>query len=137
MDQNAAEGLDAQALELASRAAQDPIGDWILSPHAEAGSEIRWTGIVNGAIHTVQVDRVFRAGAAPQAEGSDVWWIIDYKSAHPDGLDPAQALPRLRELFAPQLETYAEVLRGLRGRDTLVRAGLFYPRLLAFDWWEP
>ncbi len=137
MDRNAAENLAAQALELANRAARDPIGHWILSPHDQAGSEIRWTGIVNGAIHTVQLDRVFRAGAVPQAEGSDVWWIIDYKSAHADGLDPAQALPRLRELFAPQLDTYAEVLRGLRGRETLVRAGLFYPRLLAFDWWEP
>ncbi|HWE85543.1 MAG TPA: UvrD-helicase domain-containing protein [Terracidiphilus sp.] len=136
MNQNIAEGLASQALALAHRAAQDPLGDWILSPHADAGSESRWTGIVNQSIHTVQVDRIFRAGATPQAEGSAVWWIIDYKSAHPDALDLVEALPRLRELFAPQLETYAEVLRGLHGRNITIRSGLYYPRLLAFDWWE-
>lgn len=136
MNRTAAEDLASQALVLAYRATQDPIGDWTLSPHADAGSETRWTGIVDQSIHTVQVDRIFRAGATPQAEGTSVWWIIDYKSAHPDALNPAEALPRLRPLFAPQLEIYAEVLRGLHGRDIPIRAGLYYPRLLAFDWWE-
>lgn len=136
IDQSAAEDLASQALALADRAAQDPIGDWILSPHADAGSETRWTGIVNQSIHTVQVDRIFRAGLTPQAEGTAVWWIVDYKSAHSDALDPAEALPRLRPLFAPQLEIYAEVLRGLHGSGIPMRAGLYYPRLLAFDWWE-
>jgi ATP-dependent helicase/nuclease subunit A len=137
MDPGAAERLAARALELALRAARDPIGNWILSPHPDSASEVRWTGIVNGAIHSVQVDRVFRAGALPQAEGADAWWIIDYKSAHPDASDPADSLPRLRELFSPQLAIYAEVLRGLHGRDVAIRAGLYYPRLPAFDWWEP
>ena len=137
MDQNSAQDLASRALALANRTAQDPIGNWILSPHADAGSEIRWTGIVNNAVHTVQVDRVFRAGAVPRAEGTEVWWIIDYKSAHSDALDPASALPGLRSIFAPQLENYARVLRGLHGRDIAIRAGLYYSRLLAFDWWEP
>ena len=93
-------------------------------------------GIANGAIHTVQVDRVFRAGPEPESEGDGTWWIIDYKSAHPELIDPAEALPRLRAIFAAQLETYAEVLRGLHGRNIEIRAGLYYPRLLAFDWWK-
>jgi len=43
----------------------------------------------------------------------------------------------LRPLFAPQLEIYAQFLRKLHGEKIDVRAGLYYPRLLAFDWWKP
>ncbi|HTX77923.1 MAG TPA: UvrD-helicase domain-containing protein [Terracidiphilus sp.] len=136
VDPATAEQLVQRAVEIAGNAARDPAGAWILSPHAEAASEARWSGVVSGAIHTVQVDRVFLAGAAPQTEGRDVWWIIDYKSAHPDALNDPEALTRLRPLFAPQLEIYAEVLRGLYGQHIAIRAGLYYPRLLAFDWWE-
>jgi ATP-dependent exoDNAse (exonuclease V) beta subunit len=136
MDRKSAEQLALQALDIALRASRDPVAEWILSPQPGAASEVRWTGMVNGEIHTVQVDRVFRAGTAPSSEGTDAWWIIDYKSAHPDALNTAEVLSRLRPLFAPQLGIYAGVLRGLHGSESVIRAGLYYPRLLAFDWWE-
>jgi hypothetical protein len=41
----------------------------------------------------------------------------------------------LRAIFAPQIETYAEVLRKLHGSDAQVRAGLYYPRMASLDWW--
>jgi ATP-dependent exoDNAse (exonuclease V) beta subunit len=126
----------AQALAQALSASQDPIGAWILSPHAEAASEFRWTSLDRGQLRTVQVDRLFRAGSQPQSEGADHWWIVDYKTAHADNLDPAAALPELREIFAPQLEAYAEVLRKLHGKEAKIRAGLYYPRMSQFDWWE-
>jgi hypothetical protein len=72
----------------------------------------------------------------PQSEGQQAWWIVDYKTAHSDNVDPAEALPKLRPLFAPQLERYAEVLRNLHGEVAPIRAGLYYPRMLQFDWWE-
>jgi len=50
-------------------------------------------------------------------------------------LDPEAALPQLRRLFAPQIETYAAVLHALHGQDAQIRAGLYYPRMLQFDWW--
>jgi len=28
------------------------------------------------------------------------------------------------------------VLRSLHGVDAVIRAGLYYPRMLALDWWE-
>jgi hypothetical protein len=88
----------------------------------------------------VQVDRVFRAGPAPQtASGSadrHTWWIVDYKTAHEDGLDPVRALPELRALFAPQIEAYAAVLRNLRGPGIDLCGGLYYPRMALFDWWQ-
>jgi ATP-dependent helicase/nuclease subunit A len=127
--------IAASAVDLATKASLNPTGAWILSPHLHAESEVRWTGVVTGGIRTVQADRVFRAGNTPQSQESDVWWIIDYKTAQWDG-NPDEALPKLRQLFAPQLELYASVLRKLNGPDTPIRAGIFYPRMLQFDWWE-
>ena len=128
--------IASQALESALNASRSPQGQWILSPHAEAASELRWAGVVAGRLRTVRVDRIFRAGPAPESEGDDCWWIIDYKTAHADNLDPAAALPELRKLFALQLEAYATILRNLRGNDAPIRAGLYYPRMLLFDWWQ-
>jgi hypothetical protein len=136
LNQAQAGQIAAQALRLAIDASRSPIAQWILSPHAEAASELRWAGIVAGALRTVQVDRVFLAGLEPQSEGREAWWIVDYKTAHADNLDPAAALPELRELFAPQLEAYGEFLRNLHGQDAVIRAGLYYPRMAQFDWWE-
>jgi hypothetical protein len=132
--------IAAQALEIVLQAAVDPIAQWILAPHADAASEVRWTGVVAGSLRTVQVDRVFRAGPEPQitgaSPGEDTWWIIDYKTAHEDGLDPASALPELRRQFAPQIEAYAAVLRNLRGKDIHFCGGLYYPRMALFDYWQ-
>jgi ATP-dependent helicase/nuclease subunit A len=131
-----AERIAAQALEIALRASRDSTANWILAPHVDARSEARWAGVIAGGLRTVQVDRVFRAGSAPHAQGEDTWWIVDYKTAHAEGLDPESALADLRPLFAPQLETYAQVLRNLHGMEARIHAGLYYPRMLRFDWWE-
>ena len=135
LEQQEASRIAAQALDIAIRASHDPIGQWILSPHTAAASEARWAGVLAGALHEVRVDRVFSAGSVPRADGENCWWIIDYKTAYEGGHDPA-SLKKLRALFAPQLELYAQVLRNLRGTDASIRAGLYYPRMLAFDWWE-
>jgi len=136
IEQAQAARIAAQALESAFSASCDPIGQWILSPHSEAASEVRWAGVVAGNLSTVRVDRVFRAGHAPGSEGEDCWWIVDYKTAHAENFDPATALPELRQIFTPQLEAYAAVLRNLRGADAPIHAGLYYPRMLLLDWWE-
>ena len=69
--------------------------------------------------------------------GNDALWIIDYKTSHNEGIDPSSALPVFRATFAPQLQMYAAVLRNLHCDQTLqLRAGLYYPRMSLFDWWE-
>jgi ATP-dependent exoDNAse (exonuclease V) beta subunit len=130
-----AQSLASRALSIALSASNDAHGQWILSPHPEAASEAAWAGVVSGSLRTVRVDRLFRAGLDPLSAGDNAWWVIDYKTAHDDDLDPAEALPRFRALFAPQLETYAAVLRNLHPGAQL-RAALYYPRMLLFDWWE-
>jgi ATP-dependent exoDNAse (exonuclease V) beta subunit len=132
--------IAAQALQIVLQAAGDPVAQWILAPHADAASELRWTGVVAGSLRTVQVDRVFRSGPMPQTAGvspnEDTWWIIDYKTAHEDGLDAVSALPELRRQFAPQIEAYAAVLRNLRGAEIRLCGGLYYPRMALFDYWQ-
>jgi len=136
VDPAQAAAIAAEALRHALNAARDPIGEWILSPHIGAESEVRWAGVVDGAVRAVQVDRVFRAGPAPGSEGEDCWWIVDYKTAHDDAADPVALLARLRPLFAPQIEAYAAILRNLHGNAAPIFAGLYYPRMLLLDWWE-
>jgi ATP-dependent exoDNAse (exonuclease V) beta subunit len=137
-NQAQARQIAAQALQLAIEASQSPLGQWILFPHAEAASEVRWAGMAGGALLTARPDRVFRAGPEPLSNGNGVWWIVDYKTAHESrqDMDPAATLANLRPLFAPQLETYAQLLRKLRGAEAPIRAGLYYPRMLLLDWWE-
>jgi ATP-dependent exoDNAse (exonuclease V) beta subunit len=136
VDQSQAARIAAQALQLALNASRDPNGSWILSPHRSAASEADWTGVVGGSLRAVRVDRVFQAGPTPGSEGEDCWWIIDYKTAHADNLDPATAQPALRSLFAPQVEAYGEMLRKLLGADARIFAGLYYPRMMLLDCWE-
>jgi len=136
----AANRIAGQALQIVLRAAGDPLAQWILAPHTDAANEVRFAGVVAGSLRTVQVDRIFRAGPAPQNAGAsgdeDTWWIIDYKTSHEDGLDPASALPELRRQFAPQIETYAAVLRNLHGAGVRLCGGLYYPRMALLDWWQ-
>lgn len=135
LTQSESRSIATQALDIAQRATKDPVGRWILSPHAEGASEAAWTGIVADALRSVRVDRVFRAGLEPLSEGEDAWWIIDFKTAQAENLDPSVALSALRTLFAPQLEAYAEILRSLHSNAVPIRAGLYYPRGSLFDWW--
>jgi ATP-dependent exoDNAse (exonuclease V) beta subunit len=136
VDQDLAAKISKQALDIAIDASHDEKGQWILSPHADAASEVRWAGVLSGSLHEIRLDRVFRAGNAPQTEGENCWWIIDYKTAREAGANREESLRSLRALFAPQLELYAKVLRNLHGKDAAIRAGLYYPRMGAFDWWE-
>lgn len=124
-----------EAMAIASQAIEDPTGKWILSPHVDAASEASWTGVLDGSLRTVRADRVFRAGELGSASG-ETWWVIDYKTAHPEGANTAALIKELRPVFAPQLQIYAQFLRKLHGNEIDVRAGLYYPRLLMFDWWK-
>jgi ATP-dependent exoDNAse (exonuclease V) beta subunit len=136
IDQPQATRIAAEALQMALSASHDPIGSWILSPHRNAASETAWTGVVAGNLRTVRIDRVFQAGAEPCSGEGDCWWIIDYKTAHADNLDPSQAPQALRQLYAPQIAIYAQLLRGLHGVEPRLFAGLYYPRFAMLDWWE-
>jgi ATP-dependent exoDNAse (exonuclease V) beta subunit len=133
-----AESLANEAMRVVLSTSSDPTAAWILSPNPNAASETRWTGILDGKINSVQIDRIFKAGPAPLSEGNSVWWIVDFKTAHAPSaqLDARPNLAALRPFYERQLQVYARVLRNLHGTDSAVRAGLYYPRMAALDWWE-
>jgi ATP-dependent exoDNAse (exonuclease V) beta subunit len=160
----AAERLAREALTVAQRSSLHPIGAWILSPHPESHAEARWTGFatqdsLRGRPFNLRPDRVFFASSTPpflrtgpesplssSAEADPAWWIIDYKTAHAEGLNLAgesgqqSFLAAHRAQFSAQLAAYAQVLRSLRAsqesKNLRVRAGVFYPRLHLLDFWE-
>jgi ATP-dependent helicase/nuclease subunit A len=142
--------IAAEALEAVRRTALDPVGAWILSPHAQAETESRWTGLVRGASGgesrwNLRPDRVFLASPHGSSKAEAGWWVIDYKTTDAGGAnlsDPAarqEFLETHRGQHAAQLAVYAQVLRVLKtgdGGTVPVRAGIYYPRLLLFDWWD-
>ena len=141
----AAERLAIEALAVARQASVHSTGAWILTPHANAEVEARWTGVsgAGGAEKqpwNLRPDRIFFAGDPPCLSrdfGADCgiywdsshiptprsgpsWWIIDYKSSHAEGVladdgSREQFLRTHRERHAGQLSAYAEVLRNFHG----------------------
>jgi hypothetical protein len=160
-----AQKLAREALAVAQRSLMDPAGAWILAPHPEADAESRWTGMVRvgeastseiGKIEAHRLQRNFRpdrvffasyAGTTGTAASHPVWWIIDYKTSHAAGVDLSSEIERQafleahREQHIGQLAAYAQVLRSLRGGGLgatalEIRAGIYYPRIQQFDFWE-
>jgi ATP-dependent helicase/nuclease subunit A len=160
----AAQKLAREALAAARRTLADPVGAWILTPHPEAGAELRWTGMVRmgksgpdvaGTAEerlqqrNLRPDRVFFALSAdePEGLGRAMWWIIDYKTSHASGANLSGEAERRafleahREQHEGQLATYAQMLRSLRGSgvpvsELEIHAGIYYPRLQLFDFWK-
>jgi hypothetical protein len=67
------------------------------------------------------------------AEG--VRWIVDYKTSRHSGTDVDAFLEQERSRYAPQLERYAFLMRGLGARR--VKVALYFPLLQRFLSWEP
>ncbi|HTV82051.1 MAG TPA: UvrD-helicase domain-containing protein [Acidobacteriaceae bacterium] len=137
--------LDGKALRSATAAvsnlllacATDPVCQWILAPHPGAQAEAAWTGSSGTRFRTLRADRVFQAGPVPLADGSECWWIIDYKTAPAPSENREAFLRAERSLYAPQLLAYAQALRALHGTAVPLRLGLYYPAIAALDYWDP
>jgi len=125
---------------------RDPLGLWLLAPNPGAATEHAVTAWLEVAgepprAASIRVDRLFYAGPEPLAPGSDVLWIVDYKTAShgPTGLD--DFLAAQRAAYSPQLETYARVLTqhapGSVAPPREVRVALYYPAIPRLIWWKP
>jgi ATP-dependent helicase/nuclease subunit A len=120
--------------------ASDPVCQWILAPHPGAQAEASWTGSTGSSgarLRTLRADRVFQAGLVPLGEGSDCWWVIDYKTGAPPSADRKAFLRTERSVYAPQLLAYAQALRALHGSAVPLRLGLYYPAIAVLDYWDP
>lgn len=107
----------------------DERGRWILSPHKDAYNEHALTGLNDGKIYHVSVDRTFING--------DVRWIIDYKTSSPGpAVNTEEFLALELETYREQLEHYANLLSRLEpGRQ--IKLGLYFPLIGEWVEWEP
>lgn len=102
----------------------DERGRWILDPHhRDAASELQLTGIVEGRLVSVAIDRTF-------IDTDGTRWIIDFKTSSPRDEDVAAFLAEEVDRYRPQLERYAGLARALGPEP--VRTALYFPLLAAF-----
>jgi ATP-dependent exoDNAse (exonuclease V) beta subunit len=111
-DRDAALGAERAAAILTTTLASDA-GRWVLRARAGAASELALARVSHGDTPVQVVDRTF------VEDGTR--WIIDYKTARPEGDLAAHA-----DGYRPQLERYAELFRD-EGLPT--RAAIFYAAL--------
>ena len=119
---------------------RDSDGSWVLSAHPKGGSEYALVGPrpLDEGLYSIRVDRLFMAGAEPEADGEDYLWIVDYKTAAYRGTDAEGFLAEQRRVYAPQLEEYARVLSAERGMELeRLRVGLYYTSVPRLVWWVP
>ena len=115
-------------------------GLWVLSAHRNAASELAITAHTqeSSALTSVRIDRTFHAGPEPHEPGDDYLWIIDYKTASHGSKGVDEFLASERDMYAPQLESYARILardRSLPVRN--VRLGLYFSSIPRLLWWQP
>ncbi len=106
----------------------DERGKWILSDkHKFQKNEYAITGLVNGKITNVVLDRTF-------VDEDGIRWIIDYKTSRHEGPNLDDFLDRERERYQEQLEKYAVLMRELG--ETNIKLGLYFPLLQGWREWE-
>ena len=123
-----------RATEALARALGDPVGRWILSPHASAASERALT-IASVEARSLQVDRTFVAGDAPLAAGEGCIWIVDFKTSEQGSRSDEEFKAMEMEKYREQLEAYASLRRSLPEGDLPIRLGLFYPLVPRLIYW--
>jgi ATP-dependent helicase/nuclease subunit A len=113
----AAAGVIATALQ---RTFADERGRWILAQHRDARSELPLTGLSEGRLRSVVIDRSF-------VDASGTRWVIDYKTSRHEGGGLEEFLAQEMQRYAAQLRTYAALARALGPEP--VRAALYFPLL--------
>lgn len=125
----------ARAGRALSLALGDPVGRWILSPHASAASE-RAITMASPDIRSLRVDRTFVAGDVPMSAGEkSCIWIVDFKTSEQGSRSDATFEAAEMEKYRAQLEAYAALRRALPDGDLPIQLGLFYPLVPRLIYW--
>ena len=103
------------------RVNDDEKGRWLLE--GEGHTELALSGIINGRMESVVLDRV-------RIDEAGTHWIVDYKTSTHEGGNLANFLGAEMDRYKPQLTKYAEIYRNYSGAD--VRCALYFPLLQEF-----
>jgi ATP-dependent helicase/nuclease subunit A len=96
----------------------DPQGVFFLTNHSEARSEWALSGLVDGELINITIDRTF-------VDGEGVRWIIDWKTSSHGGGGLEQFLDEEVARYTPQLQRYGEVLQQMESRPQ--KRVLYFP----------
>ncbi|MEM7292800.1 MAG: 3'-5' exonuclease, partial [Pseudomonadota bacterium] len=110
-----------------SNTLQSERGQWILQDRAEAESELAISGLLNGELRNLIIDRTF-------VDPAGIRWIIDYKTGEHRGADRDAFLDSEMQRYQPQLESYAGLMAQLDSSE--VRLGLYFPMLDGWREWR-
>jgi ATP-dependent helicase/nuclease subunit A len=121
-------GVPEDAAEVAVRRASDAVaaalscerGRWLLTAHEDAHCEYALSGIDEGTVVDVVLDRCF-------VDGDGARWIVDYKTGVHEGGERDAFFASERERYAPQLARYARLFSAMEQRP--IRTALYYPHM--------
>jgi ATP-dependent helicase/nuclease subunit A len=106
------------------RTLDDERGRWIFSPsHRSAQSELALTGIADGYLTNVIVDRTF-------IDDTGTRWVIDFKTSRHEGANLEAFLAEEIKRYRSQLERNVALARGLGPEP--VKAALYFPLMSRF-----
>jgi ATP-dependent exoDNAse (exonuclease V) beta subunit len=105
----------------------DTRGCWLLQAHEDARAELRLTGIVEGEVVDVIIDRTF-------VDEHGVRWIVDFKTSVHEGADRDAFLDNERVRYAAQLQRYGALMRMAEAREICL--GLYFPLLGGWREWR-
>jgi ATP-dependent exoDNAse (exonuclease V) beta subunit len=124
---DAVKGAAARVTAILEQTLSAERGQWLLGAHSSAQSELRLTGMADGDIVNIVMDRTF-------VDDQGVRWIVDYKTGGHEGADIDAFLDREQERYRTQLERYAALMRALDERP--IRLGLYFPLLNGWREWS-
>ena len=104
----------------------DSRGAWILGKQEQARSEYPLTGVIDGEVRHVVIDRTF--------VDDGVRWIIDYKTGAHSGAGLEGFLDNEQQRYRAQLESYARIFKHIDDRP--IRLGLYFPMLKGWREWD-
>lgn len=114
-------------------AVTDPRGEWLLRARDDARSEWRLSGVVDGRVVNVAIDRTF-------TDEEGIPWIIDFKTGGHEGGDVEAFLDNEQKRYREQLENYASLLHSMRDASNApwpkIKLGLYFPLLKGWREWH-
>lgn len=116
-----------QVLSAISATVAEARGRWLFDPeHAEAVSEYALTGLQEGKLVHVVLDRTF-------VDSSGIRWIVDFKLSRHEGSGVPAFLDREQERYRGQMENYAAVMKEMDRRP--IRLALYFPLVPGWREW--
>jgi len=110
-----------------ANALADPRGQWLLQARPETEAEYSLTAVFAGKVKTLIIDKTF-------VDENGLRWIIDYKTATPDGQGLSSFLEHEKQIYTEKMQEYHQAFTLLDPRP--IRLGLYFPLVPAWCEWE-